>query len=328
MLNNKEIAIFTLFFTAITVILALIGFIISPECGIIVIISAAVFGAAFFVFTKRRYKKIADMSEQIDIVLHNEESVFTGSFDEGELAVLRNEISKMTVRIREQNDRLKKEKIFLADSLADIAHQLRTPLTSANIILSLMKNESDEHKRKQLIAETRSLYGRMNNLLTALLQLSRIDAGIVEFQHDSISVKRLINSALEPVEIPMELHNIEILTEIPEESYIIGDCIWLSEAIQNILKNCMESIGDNGSIKIICEDTLLYTMICIYDSGKGFNEKDLPHIFDRFYSGKGRNTSSYGIGLALSRSIIMKNGGTVSAKNYDGGALFQIKFPK
>jgi signal transduction histidine kinase len=111
-------------------------------------------------------------------VLHNADHLYIGEVDEGELSILQSEITKMTLRIREQNQALKKEKEHLADSLADIAHQLRTPLTSVNLILSLLENNSNEHERKALIRETKELFVQMDWLLTSLLKLSRLDAGI------------------------------------------------------------------------------------------------------------------------------------------------------
>ena len=127
----------------------------------------------------------------------------------------------------------------------------------------------------------------------------------------------------------MELHNITLKTDVPEGMTIQGDLCWLSEAIQNILKNCMQSSGDNGTIRVICEDTLLFGAISIHDSGTGFQKEDLPHLFERFYRGKNEDASGYGIGLSLCKTIITRHGGTITAKNHPkGGALFCIHFPK
>lgn len=235
----------------------------------------------------------------------------------------------MTLRIREQNDALKKEKEHLADSLADIAHQLRTPLTSANLILSLLANNPDENQRKAFVRETEELLVRMDWLLTSLLKLSRLDAGIVVFQSEQIDVNALVCAALRPFLIPMELHNIDVQIDVPKGVIIQGDSGWLSEAIQNILKNCMESAGENGRIEIVCMDNPLFTEIAIHDSGSGFEKEDLPFLFDRFYRGKSSNATGYGIGLALCKMIIIRQGGTITAKNHpQGGAIFAIRFPK
>ncbi|HEX2985718.1 MAG TPA: HAMP domain-containing sensor histidine kinase [Caproiciproducens sp.] len=329
MLRNREFRQFAVVFTLIAVAAVTLGFAINTAAGVLAIASAAAFGIVFFVFTKARYKSIAQIADQIDLVLHNADRLCIGKSDEGELSILQSEITKMTLRIREQNDALKREKEHLADSMADIAHQLRTPLTSVNLILSLLENNPDENERKALIRETKELFVQMDWLLASLLKLSRLDAGIVVFQSGQVAVNTLINAALRPFLIPMELHNIHVQIDVPKGIIIQGDSGWLSEAIQNILKNCMESAGDNGKIEIICEDNPLFTKLVIHDSGPGFAKEDLPCLFDRFYRGKNAGSTGYGIGLALCKMIITRQGGTITAKNHlQGGALFVIRFPK
>ena len=329
MLRNREIRQFAILFSIMAAVAVALGFAINTAAGILVLISAAAFGTAFLIFTKARYKNIARLSDQIDLVLHNADRLNIDEMDEGELSILHSEITKMLLRIREQNDALKKEKEHLANSLADIAHQLRTPLTSVNLILSLLENNPDENERKALIQETKELFVQMDWLLTSLLKISRLDAGIVMFQSELINVKDLISAALRPFLISMELHGIEARIDAPEGMIIQGDSGWLSEAIQNIFKNCIESAGENGKIEIVCTDNPLFTEIAIHDSGAGFEKKDLPHLFDRYYRGKKTNTAGYGIGLALCKMIITRQGGTIAAQNHpQGGALFTLRFPK
>ncbi|MDR5586059.1 sensor histidine kinase [Clostridium aquiflavi] len=329
MLRNREFRQLAILFFLIVVATVTLGFAINRLAGILAIASSVTFGTVFFAFTKARYKSIAQISDQIDLVLHNADHLYIGESDEGELSILQSEITKMMLRIREQNDALKKEKEHLADSLADIAHQLRTPLTSVSLILSLLENNSDENERKALIRETKELFVQMDWLLTSLLKLSRLDAGIVVFQSEQIDVNNLICAALRPFLIRMELHDIVVQIDVPKKIIIQGDSAWLSEAIQNILKNCMESAGENGKIEIVCTDNSLFTEIAIHDSGAGFEKEDLPFLFDRFYRGKVPNATGYGIGLALCKMIITQHGGTITTKNHPhGGAIFSIRFPK
>lgn len=329
MLRNKEIRRLGYGFCVLTIAGAIIGFCIHPAAGSLVLTLAAAFGILFFGFTRARYRKIAEISEQIDLVLHYGERMDISEEEEGELSILRSEITKMTLRIREQNDALKREKKHLADSLADIAHQLRTPLTSANLVLSLLENDPEKEERKKLLRECEELFAQMEWLLTSLLKLSRLDAGIVVFKRENIDARSLVESAVSPLLIPMELHDILLEKNVPADIRIRGDALWLSEAIRNILKNCMESAGDGGEIEISCKDTLLYTEITVHDSGVGFEKEELHHVFDRFYRGKKKDASGYGIGLALSKTIIIGQGGTLAAKNHpEGGAVFTIRFPK
>lgn len=327
MLRNKEIRWLVRVFFLLGAAAAIGGFAIEFSAGILVLILSAAFGVLFWGFIRYRYDKLDRLSEQIDIVLHNSEHLLIAESEEGELSVLQSEIIKMTQRIREQNKALRREKEHLADSLADIAHQLRTPLTSANLILTLLEADPDEAQQRELLAETKELYAQMEWLINSLLKLSRLDAGVVEFQSSRIEVGRLVRAALRPLLFSMDLHNITLYTEIPDSTEIQGDFDWLSEAVRNILKNCMESVGDNGRIEIVCEDNPLYTKISIHDSGPGIPAEDLPFLFERFYRGKNSDASGYGIGLALCRTIIMRQDGTISAKNHpEGGAVFTIRF--
>lgn len=329
MFRNKEIRWLGYGCLIVAILGAAAGFLIDRAAGMLVLGVTGGFGGLFFVFMRFRYRKIAELSELIDLVLHYGERVDIGEEEEGELSILRSEITKMTVRIREQNDALKREKKHLADSLADIAHQLRTPLTSANLVLTLMENDPDKGERKKLLRECEELFSQMDWLLTSLLKLSRLDAGIVEFNTEDVDVAGLVEEAVSPLLIPMELHDITLQKDVPADIRITGDAGWLSEAIKNILKNCMESAGDGGKIESACEDTLLYTELTVKDNGAGFEPEQLHHIFDRFYRGKKENASGYGIGLALSKTIINRQNGTVTAKNHPaGGALFTIRFSK
>lgn len=329
MFRNKEVREVAILFLIITFIFTIVGFILCPEAGILEFVSAAVLGTVFYIFTRVRYNKIAQLSEQIDMVLHNAEHLYFSEADEGELSILRSEIVKMTLRIREQNEALKSEKKHLADSLADISHQLRTPLTSVNIILSLLEKNMDKKEQRTLLREAGELFGQMDFLLASLLKLSRLDAGIVIFKKEQIDIGNLISVSLRPFLISMELHNIQIQTDIPEGITISGDFKWLSEAFQNVIKNSIESVGDNGKIKIACEDNSLFTQITFHDDGAGFEKEDIPHLFERFYRGKDADATGYGIGLALCRTIIMRQGGTVIAKNHpQGGAIFYVRFLK
>lgn len=329
MLRNREIQKFIIAFILITTITVTLGFRINNQAAILAIVSAISFGIVFFVFTRARYKSIAQISDQIDLVLHNAEHLYIAESEEGELSILQSEITKMILRIREQNHALKQEKKYLSDSLADIAHQLRTPLTSVNLILSLLENNSDEKERKAFVREIKTLFVHMDWLLTSLLKISRLDAGIVDFKREEIDVNKLINSALHPLLISIDLHNIVLQVDVPKGIKILGDLGWLSEAIENIIKNCIESSGDDGEIYISCYDNPLFTEISIHDSGKGFKKEDLHCLFQRFYRGKNQSTTGFGIGLALCKMIITYNGGMIAAKNHpEGGAIFFIRFPK
>lgn len=329
MFHNREIRRFAALLCALTAASAGVGFLLSPAAGALALASAAAFCAAFFAFTRARYARLARLSDEIDRVLHNADHLYIAEAEEGELSILHSEITKMTLRIREQNEALKREKEHLADSLADVAHQLRTPLTSVSLLLSLLESEPDADRRRAFLREAEELFSQMDWLLDALLKLSRLDAGIVTFQNEEIEVERLLSEAVRPFLISMELHDIALQQRVPGGMTVRGDGRWLSQAVSNLLKNCLQSAGDGGRIEIVCADTPLYAEIVLHDSGPGFESADLPRLFERFYRGKSTNAAGYGIGLALCRSILVRQGATIAAKNHpQGGAMFVIRFPK
>lgn len=329
MQTSKDTIILILICSFISFVGMIIGFSIGVETGILILITVLLLGLCFATFIKSRYRKLSKMAEQIDTVLHNAEHIYISDSDEGELAVLQSEIHKMTSRIRDQNETLMREKEHLANSLADIAHQLRTPLTSVNMVLSFLDACEDASERKELLREATDLLSRMEALLTALLKLSRLDAGVITFRKEEVSVTEIVNSALMSLQIPIEIHNIKLETDIPKNAVIIGDKMWLSEALQNIIKNCIEKIGNDGKIEIACTDTLIYTEISVHDSGDGIRPEDIPHLFERFYRGKNSTTAGYGIGLSLSYTIVARHSGMLKAANHpQGGAVFTMKFLK
>ncbi|MBQ2230712.1 MAG: HAMP domain-containing histidine kinase, partial [Oscillospiraceae bacterium] len=248
---------------------------------------------------------------------------------EGELGILKSEIRKMTARLSDEADLLSAEKIRLTEAIQDIFHQLRTPLTSMGILASLLENEDLPYERR--VERTRELKRQLERtewLVETLLKLSKIDAGAAQFKKDSVAVREACNKAAEPLIIPMELRGQTLKIKVADERFT-GDLSWTAEALGNILKNAMEHTPEGGEISVEAEETALYTELRVTDDGPGFENEDIPHIFERFYKGKNAADSSVGIGLALARSIITAQNGAISAKNgKDGGARFIIRFYK
>lgn len=326
MLRNKEVRQLAAAYCIVTCIFGVIAYYIAPAAALAVLGLAVCAGVLFWRFTAARYARLAALAEELDHILHEEDRLLLADAEEGELAILQSEIAKMTVRLREQNDALKREKVYLADSLADIAHQLRTPLTSANLVFTLLKDEAAPARRRALLREGAALLAQMDWLLTALLKISRLDAGVIELQREDVPLAALVDTAAEPLRIPLELHDITLECAIPQTAAWQGDRLWLAEAVRNILKNCMEHTPDGGRITLQCDANPLFTALTIHDSGPGLAEDELPRVFDRFYRGKSGG-AGYGIGLALAQSIITRQGGTVTAKNApEGGAVFTVRF--
>ena len=179
----------------------------------------------------------------------------------------------------------------------------------------------------ELTGELRSLLARTDWLVETLLKISKLDAGTVVLGKEAVSVRELISRAAEPIAIPMDLRNQQLMVNCAGEQFR-GDLIWTAEALGNILKNCMEHTPEGGTITVTAKETALFTQIIVEDTGSGFDPKDIPHLFERFYKGSNASQNSYGIGLALARTIVTAQNGSVQAMNGSTGAKFVIKFYK
>lgn len=326
--NNKELHRGIAILVGATVILTAIGFWVSAACGVLVLIACVVIGVIHIVTEIYRYRRLQKLSADLDLLLISGVPLPITEYNEGELSILANQVQKLTLRLTEAAEVVEADKKYLADSLADISHQLRTPLTAMNLTTTMLRssNLSDE-KRMELTGELRSLLTRTDWLVETLLKISKLDAGTVKLAKDTVSVSELISRSAAPIAIPMDLRNQTLMVKCGEESFS-GDLIWSAEALGNILKNCIEHTPEGGTITVTAQETALYTQIEVTDTGTGFDLKDIPHLFERFYKGSNASQNSYGIGLALARTVITAQNGTVQAMNGNTGAKFVIKFYK
>lgn len=320
---------------AIFVILSRILF---PFASAFLMLGFACFFVLFALFSYFRYRSVRSMAEDLEQILHRREhTLFIKKHKEGALSVLECEIQKLTDKLMEQSEQLQAEKCRLQDAIADIFHQVRTPLTSVTLTVSrLGKEELEYESRRMLVRDLRQQIERIRWLTETLLKMSKIDAGTARFKQDRISVNKLFEKALEPFLIPMELAGVECRLRVGNIAFI-GDFYWNVEAMSNIIKNALEHFKNSadahspemaGIIDITAEDTPLYTKIVIQDNGGGIAPKDLHRIFERFYKGKYAGQDSVGIGLSLTKMIINAQNGTICAQNSNNGAAFIIKFYK
>lgn len=328
--RNREVKQAIFLYLIVIAIAVTLTWVIIPEAILLMAALSLIFLLLFLHTTKKRYQKLKDLSSMIDEVLHGNDKVDFKDCNEGELSILQNEIKKMTIRLREQNEALITEKRYLSDSIADISHQLRTPLTSINLISSFLNEpELSEERRLQLSKELNRLTSRIDWLVNSLLKLSKLDAGTVVFAKEQLSVTVVVRKAFDLIAIPMELKGQEFQYQAEEEIHYTGDLSWSVEAISNILKNCMEHTGLGGKIVVTAKETGIYTEIIIEDNGPGIEPEDIPNLFERFYKGKNSSSDSIGIGLSLARKIIQEQNGTVKVENrISSGAKFTIRFYK
>lgn len=324
--RNLEIKKTVLIYGILTAAAVITAYLWERRFGLLMLGVCTVFAAVYLLATYRRYRRISGLAADIDRILHEDCQVSLEKYAEGELAILQSEIYKMTVRLREQQLSLKEDKVYLADSLADISHQIRTPLTSINLLVSLLSEQDiTPARRQQLSHELYELLSRIEWLITALLKMSRLDAGTAKFKSETLPLEELLRRGTAPLLVSMDLRDQSL--KVSAEGDFSGDVSWTCEAITNIVKNCMEHTQEGGSIEISASENALYAEIIISDNGRGIAAEDLPHIFERFYKGRDSGEKSFGIGLALARRIITAQNGTLKAENkMSGGAKFTIRF--
>lgn len=300
------------------------------KAGIVGVAMVFLLLSIFFLFTRKRYQDIRKLAYYLASVYSGQPTMDIRDNVEGELSILKNDIYKVTLTLSEQSTLLKKEKQYLADTLSNISHQLKTPLTSMFVMADLLNNPSlPPDKREEFLGKIINQLKRIEWLVTSLLKLSKIEVQSVIFKKELVSVKKMINKAVEPLLVPMELKNQELSFSCKEDLFVYGDENWTVEAILNVIKNGIEHTPVGGQIAISCEETPLYTQIVIADSGEGISPEDAPHIFERFYKGKNAGADSIGIGLAMSKTILQSQNADVFMESQIGaGTTFRIKFYK
>lgn len=284
----------------------------------------------FFIINKsKRTKKINKIIELISKINRRNFDIDIEDYTEDELSALKQEIYKTSLMLRSEADNSLKDKLNLKDSLSDISHQLKTPLTSITIMIDniLDNEEMDSKTRRKFLINIKREIININFLVQNLLKISKFDANVIKFNKEEVFIKDIVNEAIKKVSALSELKGISIKVSGDKNATINCDFMWEVEAISNIIKNSIEHINSDGFVEINYTKNKVYSRILIRDNGIGIDSDDLPYIFDRFYKGKNTNRDSVGIGLALSKSIIEKDNGSVSVKSTPNiGTIFTIKF--
>lgn len=274
---------------------------------------------------KGKGQRIEELTAYLEDVNQGRETVL--SRREDEFSILEDEIYKTVRELRRTKEEACQERQNLADNLADIAHQLKIPITSMSLMVQLLQQEGEIQGTKVYLDRLEDQIFRMEYLVASLLTLSRLDAGTLELEQENLDVASVIIEACEPLEPKIRAR--EQTLSIPQQiqACFKGDRHWTAEALSNLIKNCSEHAREGGSITIKYHQNPIYTEILVADNGPGFDEEDIPHLFQRFYRGKNAGRDSIGIGLALSKSLIERQNGTLRADNgQDGGACFTVRF--
>lgn len=302
-------------------------------------VMSVLFIICFYIYLRRRKNAIVQLQDYMDKISRGNYELEINDNSEDELSSLKNSLYKIMVYMKEQADSARIKKVMLAQSVSDISHQLKTPLTSTQILLDNLNDNPDMEyvTRKKFIYEALNQVNGMSWMIVTMLKLSRIDAGVVEFNNETISINKIIEEAVGNLEVIAEIKNVNIEKYIDNHNknklnksdiYIKGDYNWNREALQNIIKNAIEHSNDKGTVKINITDNDVYTAVYIINRGDKLSDQRQKQIFERYYSEAKYEDNSMGIGLPLAKAVIEKQGGYISVESDDEETVFIVKYIK
>lgn len=302
-------------------------------------VMSVLFIICFCMYLRRRKKDIFELQDYMDKISCGNYELEINDNSEDELSSLKNSLYKIMVYMKEQADSARIKKVMLAQSVSDISHQLKTPLTSTQVLLDNLNDnpDMDYSTRKKFIYEALNQVNGMSWMIVSMLKLSRIDAGVVEFNNENISINKIIEEAVGNLEVIAEIKNVNIEKNIDNRNedelnksdiYINGDYNWNREALQNIIKNAIEHSRHKGTVKINITDNDVYTAVYITNRGDKLSDQRQKQIFERYYSEAKYEDNSMGIGLPLAKAVIEKQGGYISVESDDEETVFIVKYIK
>ena len=298
---------------------------------IVLIITWLIIIIIFYLYDHNKEKKIRKITEYIKEINKRNYKIDIDDNNEDELSILKNELYKTTVMLRELADNSLNDKKELKKALEDISHQLKTPLTSIIIMLDNIIDDPnmDDKTKLDFINDIKRESLNINFLVQTILKLSKFDVNVIKFDDKDNDLNKIVKEAIKNVSSICDLKNVKIDVSYCDGVVINCDYKWQIEAISNVLKNAIEHSKEFSTVKIKLENNKLYAKVSIIDNGVGIDKEDLKHIFERFYKGKNSSKDSVGIGLALAKSIIEASNGLIDVKSKkDEGTIFEIKYFK
>ena len=282
----------------------------------------------YYMYNRKLKKEVRVINQYLQDILNDNYELNIADYNEDDLSVLKNDIYKVTIKLKNLSNYEQREQQFLMSTLEDISHQLKTPLTALMITNDILVNNdlSKEERKEFLMREAKELE-KMEWLITTLLKLSKLDSGAVKFKKEKVRVEELIDEALESLLVSLELKKVKVIKKHLDFN-LICDRAWMREALTNILKNAYEHVLENGNIIINGEDNPVYKAIIITDDGVGIKKEEIKNIFKRFYS-TSSSKNSMGIGLNMARIIVQKHNGKIEVTSEPGKyTTFKIMFMK
>lgn len=284
----------------------------------------------FCQYNRRKDQALQAIAADVAAINRHDYHLELADYGEDELAILKNQLHKTTLLLRETADHSQQDKLKLKQSLADISHQIKTPMTSIGILIDNILDDSEMSPTTQtdFLQRIKREVTSLDFLIAALLKLSKFDAATVEFHDQPKQLSQLVNQAVERVNILADLRGIKFKVSGPDQSIVVDEK-WQVEAIANVLKNSIEHSPTGTPIELRFAGNKIYRSLTIIDQGSGIAAADLKHLFERFYETNAETSGSnnYGIGLALAKTIIEQDHGDLTVRSQLGvGSQFTIKY--
>ncbi len=286
---------------------------------------------AVLAYLQRRQQRIEELQHYMEKLSRGNYRLELEENASDELSGLRNEVYRLTVQLRESAALEQRRRQALADSVTNISHQLKTPMTSMTILLdNLTENEEmDQVTRHRFLSEISRQMTGMSWLIATMLKLSRLEAGVVELQRAPVEAGSLVEECIAKLQTAAEWREVRLDVQLQPGISLMVDGNWTVEALCNIVKNAIEHSPAGGSVEISAAENEIYTEIRVEDSGIGISREEREKLFQRFYRGSNAAEDSIGIGLALAKEVVEQQHGHIQVDSREGeGTVFSLKFMK
>lgn len=297
--------------------------------GLALLAFALLYVTVLLFIEKKHNREIKEITHYIEQINRGNYQMKIDNNTEGGLSILKNEVYKSTIMLKEAAENSLKDKITIKESMSNISHQLKTPITSLSINLENLEEELGEENNAicmKLITNARRDVELISSLVQSLLKLSKFDANVIQFNSESTDMKQLVANSLENISALADLREIEIIYNEDTENLkpVKCDAFWQKEALTNLMKNAVEHA--KTQVLITLEGTKAFTQVSITNDGTPISDKDILHIFEKFYQGENKVNGSDGIGLALAKIIIEKDEGYVAVETGEM-TTFTVRYP-
>ena len=297
-----------------------------PLLGLFVLLAAGVLGSAAAYFA-RRQKRLEEAAAQVRALLDGDATARLDSGREGQLYRLFHEVNEMAAVLNAHADREQREKQFLKNTMADISHQLKTPLAALNIYNGLLQAGTDDAENVRELAElSEQELDRMEQLVQSLLKLTRLDAGTVQLEKTEQDLQGLLEQTARPFACRARQEQKQLAVAAEQGVCLCCDRVWMREAVGNLIKNALDHTRAGDTVTVEGSRFADFVRIRVVDTGTGIHPEDLPHLFKRFYRSRfAQDTPGIGLGLPLAKSIVEVHGGTLEVESELGrGTAFTI----